>query len=52
MSTTAQLDPATNLVVGTARATVTILAEHVFDCGDIIGKVFDDKNRNGTQDEG
>jgi uncharacterized repeat protein (TIGR01451 family) len=48
---TAQLiDPATNLVVGTARATVTVLAEHVFDCGDIIGKVFDDRNRNGSQD--
>ncbi len=50
---TAQLiDPATDQVVGTARATVTVLAEHVFDCGDIIGKVFDDRNRNGSQDEG
>ena len=50
---TAQLiDPGTGLVVETARATVTILAEHVFDCGDIIGKVFDDRNRNGNQDEG
>jgi hypothetical protein len=48
---TAQLiDPGTGLVVGTARATVTVLAEHVFDCGDIIGKVFDDRNRNGSQD--
>ena len=28
------------------------LAEAVFDCGDIIGKVFDDRNRNGYQDEG
>ena len=46
------IDPATDQLIGTARATVTILAEHVFDCGDIIGKVFDDKNRNGTQDEG
>ena len=26
--------------------------EHVFDCGEIIGKVFDDKNRNGYQDQG
>jgi len=26
--------------------------EHVFDCGEIIGKVFDDKNRNGYQDKG
>ncbi|WP_378945362.1 SdrD B-like domain-containing protein [Mesorhizobium sp. ANAO-SY3R2] len=35
-----------------AKATVEILAEPVFDCGEIIGKVFDDKNRNGYQDEG
>ena len=50
---TAQLiDPATDLLVGSARATVTVLAEHVFDCGDIIGKVFDDRNRNGSQDKG
>ena len=50
---TAQLiDPTTNLVIGTARATVTVLAEHVFDCGDVIGKVFDDRNRNGSQDAG
>jgi uncharacterized repeat protein (TIGR01451 family) len=41
----AQLAPA-------SRATVTIEAEHVFDCGEIIGKVFDDKNRNGYQDKG
>ena len=39
-------------MVATARARVTILAEAVFDCGDIIGKVFDDKNRNGYQDDG
>ena len=26
--------------------------EHVFDCSDIIGKVFDDQNRNGYQDQG
>lgn len=24
----------------------------MFDCGDVIGKVFDDQNRNGYQDEG
>lgn len=34
------------------RARVTILEEAVFDCSDVIGKVFDDKNRNGYQDEG
>src|SRR5690606_10498842 len=26
--------------------------EPVFDCGDIVGKVFDDLNRNGYQDDG
>jgi uncharacterized repeat protein (TIGR01451 family) len=46
------VDPDTGQVVATARARVTILAEALFDCGDIIGKVFDDKNRNGYQDEG
>lgn len=35
-----------------AKAVVEIVAEPVFDCGDIVGKVFDDKNRNGYQDEG
>lgn len=46
------VDPDTGSVVATAKARVTILAEAVFDCGDIIGKVFDDQNRNGYQDEG
>ena len=46
------IDPATDLLVSTARAAVTIVAEHVFDCGDVIGKVFDDRNRNGSQDDG
>ncbi|WP_439273798.1 DUF7507 domain-containing protein [Pseudochrobactrum sp. HB0163] len=35
-----------------ARAVVEIVVEPVFDCGEIIGKVFDDRNRNGYQDEG
>ncbi|MCT7374075.1 DUF6923 family protein [Chelativorans salis] len=35
-----------------ATAVVEILAEPVFDCGDIIGKVFDDQNGNGHQDAG
>ncbi|MFC6490980.1 hypothetical protein ACFP9U_23770, partial [Nitratireductor sp. GCM10026969] len=35
-----------------ARAVVEILVEPVFDCGDIIGKVFDDVNGNGYQDQG
>jgi hypothetical protein len=50
---TAQLiNPATGDLLATAKATVTVEAEHVFDCGDVIGRVFDDKNRNGYQDDG
>jgi len=41
-----------NRLAPDAKATVEIIAEPVFDCGDIIGKVFDDKNGNGYQDEG
>ncbi len=32
-----------------ATATVTILPEPVFDCGDVYGKVFNDLNRDGYQ---
>nr|WP_274709257.1 hypothetical protein [Nitratireductor luteus] len=35
-----------------ATATVEVVVEPVFDCGDVIGKVFDDTNRNGYQDDG
>jgi len=45
-------DPLGNRVGNEARAVVEIIVEPVFDCGDIIGKVFDDVNRNGYQDEG
>ncbi len=37
-------------VVAQAHAKIEIRPEPVFDCGDIIGKVFDDANGNGTQD--
>src|SRR5690606_15209497 len=36
----------------TGRADVEVMPEPVFDCGDIIGKVFNDRNRNGYQDDG
>ena len=36
---------------GTASATVRVIADPDFDCSDVIGKVFDDKNLNGYQDE-
>ena len=35
-----------------ASAVVRITPDPVFDCADIIGKVFDDKNANGYQDQG
>ncbi|MBY4897841.1 SdrD B-like domain-containing protein [Cupriavidus sp. AU9028] len=36
----------------TGSATVRIVPDSVFDCTDIIGKVFDDRNANGYQDDG
>lgn len=35
-----------------ATARVEVASEPVFDCGGILGKVFDDANRNGYQDHG
>lgn len=39
-------------VSGIATATVRVVPDPTFDCTDIIGKVFDDANLNGYQDEG
>jgi fimbrial isopeptide formation D2 family protein/uncharacterized repeat protein (TIGR01451 family) len=36
---------------GIATATVRVIPDPTFDCTDIIGKVFDDANLNGIQDE-
>jgi uncharacterized repeat protein (TIGR01451 family) len=46
------IDPPSGTVLATAQASVEVVPEHVFDCGEVIGRVFDDKNRNGYQDEG
>ncbi|MDH5736939.1 MAG: hypothetical protein OEZ23_01450, partial [Gammaproteobacteria bacterium] len=35
-----------------ATATVRVVPDPDFDCSDVIGKVFDDTNLNGYQDEG
>lgn len=40
------------LVSNIATAAVRVVADPTFDCSDLIGTVFDDKNRNGYQDEG
>ncbi|WOX04765.1 isopeptide-forming domain-containing fimbrial protein [Microbulbifer pacificus] len=37
---------------GEASATVRVVPDPTFDCTDVIGKVFDDKNLNGYQDAG
>jgi len=37
---------------GEASATVRIVPDPALDCTDVIGKVYDDQNRNGFQDEG
>lgn len=39
-------------VVAVATAAVEIKPEHVFDCGDVIGRVFNDLNGNGYADDG
>jgi len=39
-------------VSGQATATVRVVPDPTFDCTDVVGKVFDDANRNGTQDPG
>ncbi len=47
------VDASTGIQIGTSgKATIRVKAEAVFDCSDIIGKVFDDKNSNGYQDKG
>ena len=35
-----------------ATAKVRVIPDPTFDCAGVIGKVFDDKNRNGYQDKG
>ncbi|MFD2311960.1 isopeptide-forming domain-containing fimbrial protein [Microbulbifer halophilus] len=37
---------------GEASATVRVVPDPTFDCSDVIGKVYDDKNMNGYQDDG
>ncbi|MGB1465493.1 MAG: isopeptide-forming domain-containing fimbrial protein [Alcanivorax nanhaiticus] len=39
-------------VSGEAQATVRVVPDPDFDCTDVIGKVYDDANMNGYQDDG
>jgi hypothetical protein len=41
-----------NVLSTEATATVRIVPDPALDCTDVLGKVFDDANRNGLQDEG
>jgi hypothetical protein len=41
-----------NAVSGEATATVRVVPDPTFDCTDVTGKVYDDRNRNGLQDLG
>ena len=41
-----------SIVSNVVSATVRVIPDPTFDCSDIIGKVFDDKNANGYQDQG
>ena len=40
------------IISNIATATIRVIPDPTFDCSDIIGKVFNDKNRNGYQDRG
>ena len=40
------------ILSGEATATVRVVPDPTFDCTDIIGKVYDDANRNGVQEAG
>jgi uncharacterized repeat protein (TIGR01451 family) len=41
-----------NAMSGVATATVRVAPDPTFDCTDVTGKVFDDVNRNGLQEDG
>jgi large repetitive protein len=43
---------AADALSGEATATVRVVPDPTFDCTDVLGKVFDDANRNGFQDAG
>ncbi|MFS4439131.1 CshA/CshB family fibrillar adhesin-related protein [Paracoccaceae bacterium GXU_MW_L88] len=40
------------VISNVAEAEISREPEHVFDCTDVIGKVFDDRDSDGVQDEG
>ncbi|MCG7547362.1 SdrD B-like domain-containing protein, partial [Pseudoalteromonas sp. Of7M-16] len=41
-----------NRISNIGEATVRVVPDPIFDCSDLMGKVFDDHNRNGIQEAG
>lgn len=50
--TWAMNEVANSRISNVATATVRVVADPTFECSDLIGTVYDDKNRNGYQDKG
>ncbi|MEM1340730.1 MAG: hypothetical protein AAGF68_00325 [Pseudomonadota bacterium] len=50
VNTALALDPVLGLSLGPATAAVRILPEAVFDCGEVVGRVFNDLDADGYQD--
>ena len=48
----AENGPTGDAISNRGTATVSIVPSAVFDCSELLGKVFEDTNRNGYQDEG
>lgn len=48
----ANAEVTTDTIANIGKATVILTSDPIFDCSDITGKVFDDTNINGYQDEG
>ena len=46
------VQPGNTQISNTAAAAVRIAPDPTFDCPDVIGKVFDDRNANGYEDQG
>ena len=44
------IDAGDGRLIDVATAEVELAAEPVFDCADVLGRVFEDRNRNGVQD--
>jgi uncharacterized repeat protein (TIGR01451 family) len=50
VNTVLALDPPFGVVAGPATATLRLLPEAVFDCADVVGRVFNDVDGDGYQD--